>query len=395
MIIAVVLIAGGSRFLGAKATALLKFGAGSSVAQRYGYWSAALRLAGHHPLVGTGPDTFAVTYTRYQDAALAKTLGSTYFVNGVHNIFLSWLANEGVPGLLLIVALLVFAVAWGVRAWRSLARTTPPAPETDGDPGPEPDEIRRFLVVALVAALAAYFVQACFDVEQVATLFTLFVVLGLLGTATRGIWPLSSLLGSPFRVRPVPPGQAAAVAELDADYPSSSAPVGAYGRSASRARSDLRRLGGVVVVAAVGLTAVGVSFWRTDALWRADHQERVTTQSSLERATTLNPWEPSYFETLGQSAATTYLHDPKASDAPALMRDAVGFFGHEVALDGDNTNAQTSYGSALATLGSLEHSDKAVLRQALAAFTRARQDDPFNTKVAPLITRVETTLRRH
>jgi hypothetical protein len=393
VIVAVVLIAGGSRFLGAKATALLKFGAGSSVAQRYGYWSAALRLAGHNTLVGTGPDTFAVTYTRYQDAALAKTLGSTYFVNGVHNIFLSWLANEGVPGLLLIVALLVFAVAWGVRAWRSLAGATP-APEVDGDLGPAPDEVRRFLVVALVAALAAYFVQASFDVEQVATLFTLFVVLGLLGTATRGIWPVATLLRSPFRVRPLHPDQDSAVAELDADYPSSSAPVGAYGRSASRARSDLRRLGGVVVVAAVGLTAVGLSFWRTDALWRADHQERVSTQSSLERATTLNPWEPSYFETLGRSAATTYLHDPKASDAPAIMRDAVGFFGHEAALDGDNTNAQTSYGSALATLGSLEHSDKAVLRQALAAFTRARQDDPFNTKVTPLITRVQTSLRR-
>ncbi len=391
LVVAVALIAGGSRFLGAKASALLHFGAGSSVSQRYGYWSAALRLARHHPLVGTGPDTFAVTYSRYQDAALAKTLGSTYFVNGAHNIFLSWLANEGVPGLLLVAALLVFAVAWGARTWRSLRRATG-GPAAAGDPAPSSDEVRRILVVALMAALVAYFVQACFDVEQVATLFTLFVVLGLMGTAHRGIWPTATLLRSPFPLRHAGAGLDAPAAEQDPAYPVHSAPVGAYGRSPSRARRDLRRAGGTLAAAVVGLTALGLTFWRTDALWRADHQERVSTQSSLERATVLDPWEPSYFATLGQSASTTYLHDPRAADAPAIMRAAVGFMAHEVALDGDNTNAQTSYGSALATLAGLEHSNATLLRSALAAFRRARQDDPFNTKVPPLIRSVQKTL---
>ena len=257
LIVAVVLIAGGSRFLGAKASALLRFGAGSSVSQRYGYWSAALRLAGHHLIVGTGPDTFAVTYTRYQDAALAKTLGSSYFVNGVHNIFLSWLANEGVPGLLLIVALLAWAVAWGARAWRSLRRQ-PAARAATGDPGPGPDDVRRILAVALMAALVAYFVQACFDVEQVATLFTVFVVLGLMGTANRGIWPVATLLWSPFRLRHADAVDEAPTAEQDPDYPGHAAPVGAYGRSTSQARRDLRRAAATVVAALVGLTALGV-----------------------------------------------------------------------------------------------------------------------------------------
>ncbi len=391
LIVAVVLIAGGSRFLGAKASALLRFGAGSSVSQRYGYWSAALRLAGHHLIVGTGPDTFAVTYTRYQDAALAKTLGSSYFVNGVHNIFLSWLANEGVPGLLLIVALLAWAVAWGARAWRSLRRQ-PAARAATGDPGPGPDDVRRILAVALMAALVAYFVQACFDVEQVATLFTVFVVLGLMGTANRGIWPVATLLWSPFRLRHADAVDEAPTAEQDPDYPGHAAPVGAYGRSTSQARRDLRRAAATVVAALVGLTALGLTFWRADALWRADHQERVSTLNSLERATQLDPWEPSYFAALGRSATTTYLRDPRAADAPAILRDGVGFLAHEVALDGDNANALTTYGSALATLAGVEHSNPALLRSALAAFRRAQQDDPLNAKVAPLIRSVQKAL---
>jgi O-antigen ligase len=393
VVAAVVLVAGGSRFLGAKASALLKSGPGSSVSQRYGYWSSALRLAGHHPLVGTGPDTFAVTYARYQDATLAKTLGPGYFVNGAHNIFLSWLANEGVPGFVLIVALLAFGVAWGVRARRSFPIGTP-ATDDSADLAPDPDENRRFLVVALIAALVAYFVQAAFDVEQVATLATMFVILGLLGTANRGTWPVATLVRSPFRIRPQRPDPAVAMAEDDPDYPVASTPVGAYGRSASRAQSDLRRVGVTVAAVAVGLTAVGLTFWRTDALWRADHLEHVSTQSSLERATQLNPWEPSYFGTLGQAAGGTYLHTPKASDATALMQAAVGFYRHEVALDGANTNAEADYGGALETLAGLEHSNVALLRQALVALRRARTDDPFNTNVPKLITSVQKSLAR-
>jgi putative inorganic carbon (HCO3(-)) transporter len=392
VIVGVVLIAGGSRFLGAKASALLHFGAGSSVSQRYGYWSAALRLAGHHPLVGTGPDTFAVTYTRYQDAALAKTLGTSFFVNGVHNIFLSWLANEGIPGMILVIALLLFALAWGRRAWISLRR--PPTDAVGGaDLADDPDLKRRLVVVALIAGLVAYFVQACFDVEQVATLATLFVVLGLLGTVNRGLFPVAALTGSPFRLRGPQSDADLPPAEEDATYPMRSGPVGAYGRSAARQQSDGRRLLSTLVAGALGLSAIGLTFWRTDALWRADHQEWVSTQTSLEKATNLNPWEPSYFGSLGEAAASAYVHNPKASDALAVIQASVGFLRQDVALDGDNTNAQADYADALETLAGAENDNKGALRQALVALHQARIDDPYNPRVGPLIKTVEKALQ--
>jgi O-antigen ligase len=387
VVVAVVLVTAGSRFLGAKATALLRVGAGSSVSQRYGYWSAALRLAGHHPIVGTGPDTFADTYSRYQDAALAKTLGTTYFVNGAHNIFLSWLANEGIPGLLLILALFVFGLAWGVRAWMVLRTDRAAAPagaasgaasSDGGDTGSQ--ENRRLVVVALVAGLVAFFVQACFDVEQVGTLFILFVVLGLLGSLNRGLWPRAALAASlPFRHVAVGPEEPPA--EDDPDYDLAAT---VHARAALRGQGDLRRLTATLVAGALAVAALGLTFWRTDALWRADHQEWVGTQNAMEQATRLNPWEPSYFESLGQSAGTTYLHDPKAPDALGLVQAAVGFLRQGAALDPDDTTAEANYGGGLETLATLEHSP-AVARMSLAALRRARQDDPFNTQVAGLI----------
>ena len=81
-------------------------------------------------------------------------------------------------------------------------------------------------------------------------------------------------------------------------------------------------------------------------------------------------------------------------EAVEEMQAAVGFYRHEVALDGANTNAEADYGGALETLAGLEHSNVALLRQALVALRRARIDDPFNTTVPKLITSVQKSLAR-
>jgi O-antigen ligase len=393
LLVAIALIAGGSRFLGAKASALLQFGSGSSVSQRYGYWSAALHLGVHHPLLGTGPDTYAVTYARYQDASLAKTLGSNFFVNGAHNIFLSFLANEGIPGLLLILALLVFAVAWGARAWQSF-RSSTSDPEATDDSTSVPGEWRRYTTAALVAALVAYFIQASFDVEQVGTLFILFVMLGLLGIVNRGRWSVANLVRSPFTVRAVTDDSEEPVAERDSDYPLVVAGAGRYGRSSTQAQLELRRLGRATGVGVVALAALGLTIWRADAMWRADYQAHLGTQTSIIAATNINPWEPSYFDTLGQAATNSYDSSPHASDALALARVAAGFYSHDVALDGASSLAQKAYGGSLTTEAEAEHNNKPLLRQALVALRLARQENPFDPKIPPLIDAAQKALAK-
>ena len=378
LIVVVALLDAGSHFLGKKASDLFQFGSGSSVSQRYGAWTAAIHLGLHHLLVGTGPDTFAATYSRYQGAALANELGGTYFVNGAHDIFLSWLANEGVPGLLLIAAVLVFGVGWGARMWLSFrARDT--GRRTTGGPGPSPEEIRVYTAAALVAAMVGYFVQACFDIEQVSTLFVLFVALGFLGVANRGTWPIATLVGTPFRLRGSDLGADAPKAEEDPGYQVRAPRARTHGRSASQARRD--RWATALAVGAVGLIAIGLTFWRADALWRADHQAWVRSDASAEEAIKLNPWEPSYFINLGQAAEHAYETDPKSTDAVPLLREAVGFFHQAVDLDGADTYTQTDYAGALLALATVEHSNKALARMSLAALSLAEQEDPFNATV--------------
>ena len=240
LIVIVALVSAGSHFLGGKASLLFKFGSGSSTSQRLGYWKAAVHLGLHHPLVGTGPDTFAATYARYQSASLAKQLGSTFFVNGAHNIFLSWLANEGVPGLLLILGA-VASLAWPGAYGCGRCGPAPWILSTTVAPVPVRDETRRYVVTALVAGLVGYFVQACFDVEQVGTMFGLFVILGFLGVANRGMWSMETLVGTPFRVRGTDAGADDLAAEEDPGYPVRVARAGTYGRSATQARRELRR----------------------------------------------------------------------------------------------------------------------------------------------------------
>jgi len=383
VVVAGVLVGVGSRFLGAKASVLFQFGSGTSVSQRPLYWAAAIHSAAHHPVVGTGPDTWADTYARYQSATLAKQIGLSVYVDGAHNIFFSWLSNEGVPGLLLVVALFAVGLAWGVRAWRRLRV---------GATGPEP---RRYIVAALVAGLAGYIVQASFDIEQVATLFALFVVLGFLGIVNRSIWPVGALVSPLAAFRAVHRDtDTPTAADDDAEYPI----IGVTGRSGVKGRSsalspdDRRRIGTALAVGLVGLTAVGLTFWRTDALWRADHQAWLGTNASLARAVQLNPWEPSYFATLGSNAAyhATQLN-ANASAIPAYQA-VVGYLSQEVALDGYSTAAETNYGSALYNEGRVEDSPP-VVRQALAAAQRAEQEDPFNTAAKALAKKAQKLLR--
>jgi putative inorganic carbon (HCO3(-)) transporter len=376
LIVVVGLLATGSHFLGKKASDLFQFGSGSSVSQRYGAWTAAVNLGFHHLLVGTGPDTFAATYSRYQGATLANQLGATYFVNGAHDIFLSWLANEGIPGLLLIAAILVFGVGWGARMWLSF-RVRATDRKTTAAKGPRPEEARGYMVAALVAALVGYFVQACFDIEQVATLFVLFVVLGFLGVANRGTWPVATLVGTPFRLRGLHLEAGVPKAEDDPGYPIGAAR--ARTRSAAQSRRD--RWATALAVGAVGLTAVALTFWRADALWRADHQAWVRSDTSAVQAIKLNPWEPSYYINLGQAAEHEYGADPKSTDAVPVLREAVDLFRQAANLDGADTYTQTDYGGALLALATVEHSNKALARMSLAALSLAEREDPFNATV--------------
>ena len=93
-IVSIVLIAGVAGFF-VKYAGFFKKGA-TSVGARFDYWRAAVQTAKTHPIIGTGPGTFAIPY-----ATIKKP--ESEMSRMVHNDYLEQASDSGLPGLLLYV----------------------------------------------------------------------------------------------------------------------------------------------------------------------------------------------------------------------------------------------------------------------------------------------------
>lgn len=106
-LIIIFLLFGGAGFA-ARYAGFFKKGA-TSVVARFDYWRAALRIAASHPLLGTGPGTFAIQYQviKSPQAEMSRL---------VHNDYLEQACESGVPGFLAYTTFII----------GSLIRTAPP-----------------------------------------------------------------------------------------------------------------------------------------------------------------------------------------------------------------------------------------------------------------------------
>ncbi len=104
---------------------------------RYQYWQAALDANASAPWKGIGPGTFEFWWSRH-----GTTPG---FVRDAHTLYFETLAETGIPGFALIVALLALLLA--VAAARALR----------GPPG------MRIWIAAAVGGLAAFLTSAAFE----------------------------------------------------------------------------------------------------------------------------------------------------------------------------------------------------------------------------------------
>ncbi|MBP8823393.1 MAG: O-antigen ligase family protein [Flavobacteriales bacterium] len=89
--------------------------------ERINRWNSALHMFGEKPVTGWGPGTYMFQYAPFQ-AARDRTIISTNFglVGNAHSEYLGPLAEQGLPGLLLVL-LVVGTIAWtAVRLWSKL-----------------------------------------------------------------------------------------------------------------------------------------------------------------------------------------------------------------------------------------------------------------------------------
>jgi O-antigen ligase/Tfp pilus assembly protein PilF len=94
----------------ARAASITNIG-NESVQGRLSFWRSAIAIFRDHPLVGTGPWTYGIAHTRYQDDV-------RFYASDAHNLYLQTAAEMGLVGLAVLVTLLIAIVALWIRTLR-------------------------------------------------------------------------------------------------------------------------------------------------------------------------------------------------------------------------------------------------------------------------------------
>jgi len=115
--------------------------------ERLNRWHSALRMFKERPVFGWGPGTYMFQYAPFQ-ASEDRTIISTNFGSqgNAHSEYLGPLAEQGVPGMLLMLLLIAVTCATAVRLYRRM-----------------PDGADRRLMVAAFVGLVTYYVHGALN----------------------------------------------------------------------------------------------------------------------------------------------------------------------------------------------------------------------------------------
>lgn len=84
--------------------------------ERLNRWSCALRMWEDKPVLGWGPGTYMFKYAPYQLSHQLTIISTNFGTNGnAHSEYLGPLAEQGLPGLLIVVVLLFYCADLGYR----------------------------------------------------------------------------------------------------------------------------------------------------------------------------------------------------------------------------------------------------------------------------------------
>jgi O-antigen ligase len=111
--------------------------------ERINRWNSALRMFEEKPVTGWGPGTYMFQYAPFQAARDRTVISTNFGLNGnSHSEYLGPLAEQGLPGMVLVL-LVIGTITWtALRLWSKL-----------------PDGVDRRLVGAAFLGLVTYFVH--------------------------------------------------------------------------------------------------------------------------------------------------------------------------------------------------------------------------------------------
>ncbi|MDQ3964089.1 MAG: O-antigen ligase family protein, partial [Actinomycetota bacterium] len=122
------------------------------------WWQAAIGMGMEHPIVGRGPNSFAMEGVSHRPLEDALVFGFD-FPDDPHSIPLAMFANLGLPGLMGFIGILGWAIWFFARA-----------------------RAPSLLQVGFLAAVVAYFVQATVSIDELTLRTGLWIGLAGLGT---------------------------------------------------------------------------------------------------------------------------------------------------------------------------------------------------------------------
>ena len=115
--------------------------------ERLNRWACAFRMFGEHPLMGYGPGTYQFFYGSYQRSDQLSTISTNAGdLGNAHSEYIGPLAEQGLPGILIVVALFLYTFSTGIKVYRTAADTR-----------------QGRLALALTLCLTTYYIHGFFN----------------------------------------------------------------------------------------------------------------------------------------------------------------------------------------------------------------------------------------
>ena len=119
----------------------------ASNVERLNRWASAMRLWKENPVLGTGPGTYQFIYGSYQKSYQLSTISTNSGnLGNAHSEYIGPMTEQGLPGVILVVALFLTTFATGVRVYRTAL-----------DP-----EVRH-MALAFTLSLLTYYIHGVFN----------------------------------------------------------------------------------------------------------------------------------------------------------------------------------------------------------------------------------------
>lgn len=148
--------------LSSRISSIVKISEGST-AQRFEIWKAAAGVIADRPLLGSGPDTFVLTYPRYETVPMA---GDNELADNTHNWTLQLAATLGVP------AAISFLFIFSLFFWQGTALAKN-----------HKDQVERILLSAIVAGALGYFIATLATVTIVEGGLVVWLLFGIVASS--------------------------------------------------------------------------------------------------------------------------------------------------------------------------------------------------------------------